>query len=278
VQRRQEVGNMQVAIVTGASKGLGRALSAGLVADGWSLVIGARGADQLTGTADWLSGHTLPGQTVTAVPGDITHVGHRVALVDAAATLGGLDMVVNNASTLGESPLPHLVGYPLESLRDVLETDVVAPIALVQRSIELLMRSPNPRILNITSDASVEHYEGWGGYGLAKAALDHFAATLGVEVPRLRSWALDPGDLRTDMHQAAFPGEDISDRPLPETVVPRVLALVASSLPSGRYRAADIPASSETKPNSRSRAEHGSHPEAGLPEAGSPAVELEVRR
>jgi len=259
---------MQVAIVTGASKGLGRALSAGLVADGWSVVIDARGTGQLNETAEWLRGGAAPGSTVVAVPGDVTSDDHRAALVQAAAELGGLDMVVNNASSLGASPLPRLVDYPLDSLREVLETDVIAPVALVQRSIQLLVRSPNPRVLDITSDASVEHYEGWGGYGLAKAALDHLTATIGVEVPQLRAWALDPGDLRTDMHQAAFPGEDISDRPLPETAVPRLLALVASDLPSGRYRAGDIPTRSDAGVGSSPGVRDASLPRANLEEVG----------
>jgi NAD(P)-dependent dehydrogenase (short-subunit alcohol dehydrogenase family) len=154
-----------------------------------------------------------------------------------------LDLIVNNASTLGHSPLPILAEYPLDSLRHVFEVDVLAPLALVQEAMSLLKSSDHPRLVNITSDASIEHYERWGGYALAKAALDHMTGTLGVEEPELRTWAVDPGDLRTDMHQQAFPGEDISDRPLPASVVPQIVALIESDLPSGRYKASEIRAS-----------------------------------
>ena len=231
---------MKVAIVTGASKGLGRALARGLAERGWSIVIDARGAEDLEGAKDELLSAAGPGSSVVAIAGDIASPAHRHELVQAARRLGSLDLLVNNASTLGQSPLPKLVDYELDSLRDVFEVDVLAPLALVQEAIGLLQRSDRPRLLNITSDASIEHYEGWGGYALAKAALDHLSGTLGAEHPDLRSWAVDPGDLRTDMHQQAFPGEDISDRPLPGTVVPNLLALIESELPSGRYKASEI--------------------------------------
>jgi NAD(P)-dependent dehydrogenase (short-subunit alcohol dehydrogenase family) len=230
---------MGVAIITGASKGLGRALAGGLADRGWSLVIDARDASAVEDAAAALRAHLSPGEAVVAVPGDITSPSHRHALVDAARNLGGLDLLVNNASSLGATPLPHLEDYPLDALRNVLEVDLVAPLALVQSSIGLLAKSANPRIINVTSDASVEHYESWGGYGLAKAALDHMSATLAQEHPTLRVWAVDPGDLRTDMHQAAFPGEDISDRPLPESVVPALLDVIEGPLPSGRYKASE---------------------------------------
>jgi NAD(P)-dependent dehydrogenase (short-subunit alcohol dehydrogenase family) len=232
---------MSVAIVTGASKGLGRALAAGLADKGWSLVIDARTATDLESAEGHIRSRSPAGSSVIAIPGDIASPSHRSELVEAARRMGGLDLLVNNASTLGESPLPAITRYPLETLRGVLEVDVVAPLALVQSCLGMLEQSGFPRLVNITSDASVEHYEGWGGYGLAKAALDHLTATIGVENPWLRAWSVDPGDLRTDMHQLAFPGEDISDRPLPESVVPRLLTLVDSDLPSGRYKAAELP-------------------------------------
>jgi NAD(P)-dependent dehydrogenase (short-subunit alcohol dehydrogenase family) len=234
---------MNVAIVTGASKGLGRALAGGLADDGWSLVIDARGDEALRSAEENLRSRLRAGSSIVAITGDVTSQAHRSELVEAARRSGGLDLIVNNASTLGHTPLPGMVDYPLESLRRVFEVDVLGPLALIQESVGLLKRSDRPRVINITSDASIEHYAGWGGYGLAKAALDHLSATLGAEDPDLRTWAVDPGDLRTEMHQQAFPGEDISDRPLPESVVAQLLALIGSNLPSGRYRASEIPVS-----------------------------------
>jgi NAD(P)-dependent dehydrogenase (short-subunit alcohol dehydrogenase family) len=165
---------------------------------------------------------------------------HRSELVNAVRHLGGLDLLVNNASTLGVSPLRELAGYPLEALREVLEVDLVSPLALFQECAPLLLGSADPRVLNITSDASVEHYGRWGGYGLAKAALDHATGTIASENPSIRAWVVDPGDLRTDMHQLAFPGEDISDRPLPASVVPGIVSLIDGDLPSGRYKVSDL--------------------------------------
>ncbi len=234
---------MEVAIVTGASKGLGRALAGRLADRGWSLVIDARGGDDLRSAEEDLRSRLRTGSSIVAIVGDVTSQAHRSELVEAARRSRGLDLIVNNASNLGHTPLPNIVDYPLDSLRHVFEVDVLAPLALIQESISLLKRSARPRVMNITSDASIEHYERWGGYGLAKAALDHLNATLSVEDPDLRTWAVDPGDLRTEMHQQAFPGEDISDRPLPESVVPRLVALIESDLPSGRYRAGEIPVS-----------------------------------
>ena len=231
---------MAVAIVTGASKGLGRALAEGLADEGWSLVIDARTRQTLQHAEDALRIRLRPGAGVVAVEGDITSADHRSALVDTASQLGRLDLVVNNASSLGETPLPMLQDYSLDALRDVLEVNVIAPVALVQQALPLLRRSGDPRVLNITSDASIEHYERWGGYGLSKASLDHASLTFGAESPDVRYWAVDPGDLRTDMHQQAFPGEDISDRPLPEEIVPNLMALINGDSPSGRYKASEI--------------------------------------
>jgi NAD(P)-dependent dehydrogenase (short-subunit alcohol dehydrogenase family) len=226
---------MPVALITGASLGLGRALATELTRRGWSVVVDGRRADLL---ADLVAG-LAPG-LVTAVAGDVADPAHRAALLTAVSRHGRLDLLVNNASSLGASPLPHLCDYPLEDLVGVLQVDVVAPLGLVQLHRALLVASAGT-IVNISSDAAVEAYEGWGGYGCAKAALDQVSAVLAVEEPDLRVYAFDPGDMRTEMHQAAFPGEDISDRPQPETVVPALLALVESRPASGRYRASDVP-------------------------------------
>jgi NAD(P)-dependent dehydrogenase (short-subunit alcohol dehydrogenase family) len=174
------------------------------------------------------------------VPGDITDPDHRRDLVEAAAALGGLDLLINNAGTLGASPLPAVADYPLDELRAALEVNVVAQLGLIQAALPLLLASPRPRLINVTSDAAVEPYEGWSGYGAGKVALEHLGAVLAVERPALTVWSVDPGDLRTAMHQAAFPGEDISDRPEPATVVPAFLDLIVSDRPSGRYRANDL--------------------------------------
>ena len=229
------VASMPVAIVTGASRGLGRALATGLATAGWHLVLDARTAGPLDTVAADLSAHT----TVRALPGDVTDPVHRADLAAAADTLGGADLLVNNAGILGPSPQPPLAEYPLAVLRQVYEVNVMAPLALAQRLLPVL-RARSGAVVNITSDASVEPYPGWGGYGSAKAALDQFSRVLAVEEPDVRVWAVDPGDLRTRMHQEAFPDEDIGDRPLPETVVPAFLRLLATRPPSGRIRAADL--------------------------------------
>jgi NAD(P)-dependent dehydrogenase (short-subunit alcohol dehydrogenase family) len=222
-----------VAIVTGASRGLGLALTRSLVERGWTVVVDARGAEALAAAVDGLDG-------VVAIPGDVAAAAHREALVDAAARAGGLDLLVNNASVLGPSPQPAFADYPVHVLRNVYEVNVVAPLALTQLALPLLRRAGDGVVVNITSDASVEAYEGWGGYGSSKAALDHATRVLAAEEPGLRVYAVDPGDMRTQMHQEAFPGEDISDRPPPEGAVPGVLAVIDRPLPSGRYRVADL--------------------------------------
>jgi NAD(P)-dependent dehydrogenase (short-subunit alcohol dehydrogenase family) len=204
------------------------------------------------------------------VAGDVADPGHRRDLVAAAARLGGLDLLVNNASTLGTSPLPPLADYGLEDLRRVFEVNVIAPLALVQDAMPLLHESKDPRVLNVSSDASVEHYETWGGYGAAKAALDHVTGTLGAEQPRVRFWSVDPGDMRTRMHQDAFPGEDISDRPLPETVVPAIVSLVTGDRPSGRYRASELAADRGPEAGGEGAAEPGAQPDTGPDEGRGP--------
>jgi len=233
---------MAVALVTGASRGLGRALARGLAEQGWSLVLEARGAEILEDAAGETRAALTGGAQLSVITGDVADAGHRRLLVAAAEALGGLDLVVNNASTLGPTPLPDLVTYPLDGLRRAFEVNVVAPLALVQLAAPLLRRSARPAVLNVTSDAAVEPYPGWGGYGSSKAALDQLSAVLAVEEPTFVVWAVDPGDMRTQMHQDAFPGEDISDRPLPDAVAPGLVRLIESDLPSGRYRAADLAA------------------------------------
>jgi NAD(P)-dependent dehydrogenase (short-subunit alcohol dehydrogenase family) len=222
-----------VALLTGASRGLGRALATALNRHGWRLVIDGRDAARLAAT-----GAALPDpRLVTALPGDVADPAHRAALT--AAVGDRLDLLVNNASDLGPSPLPHLADLRPEDLERVLAVNVVAPLALT-RSVLPALRRAGGRVLNVSSDAAVEAYEGWGGYGASKAALDQLTAVLAVEHPELRIYAVDPGDMATDMQQAAFPGEDVSDRPAPETVVPSLLALVTGDRPSGRYRAAEL--------------------------------------
>ena len=237
------VGGMSTALVTGASRGLGRALAAGLAREGFDLIIDARDAVALDAAAGALRAAgpaaQRPGARVTAVPGDVTDPAHRAALLAAAAAAGRLDLLVNNAGTLGASPLPALADYPPDELRAAFEANVIAPIALTQLALPLL-RASGGAVLNITSDAAVEAYTGWGGYGAAKAALEQASNVLAAEEPTLRVWWADPGDLRTDMHQLAFPGEDISDRPEPSSVVPAFVRLVTQRLPSGRYRAAHL--------------------------------------
>jgi NAD(P)-dependent dehydrogenase (short-subunit alcohol dehydrogenase family) len=242
---------MSVAIVTGASRGLGRALAEGLVREGWSVVIDARDPDTLEGAADALRNAATSGARVHAVTGDITDPAHRTELVRTADALGGLDLLVNNAGTLGAAPLPALADYPLDALRVAFEINVVSPLALVQQALPVLLASERPRLITITSDAAVEPYEGWGGYGAGKAALDQLSAVLDAENPGLTVWSVDPGDLRTDMHQAAYPGEDISDRAEPASVVPAFVALVAGDRPSGRYRAAELLSDDEGSDNER---------------------------
>ena len=222
---------MPVGIVTGASRGLGLALARALDERGWRLVVDARGAEALADATAGLSG-------VTALAGDVADPEHRRALVEAAGEQ--IDLIANNASLLGPSPQPALADYPLDQLRTVYETNVLAPLALVQLALPLLR--DGAAILDITSDAAVEPYEGWGGYGSSKAALEQLTAILGAEHPGLRVYSVDPGDMRTQMHQDAFPGEDISDRPPPEDSVAGLLTLIDGSLPSGRYRAGELAA------------------------------------
>jgi NAD(P)-dependent dehydrogenase (short-subunit alcohol dehydrogenase family) len=221
----------RTALITGASRGLGLALARSLAAGGWTLIIDARGEEDLERSRAELAEQTR----VVAIPGDVSDPEHRAALADAARELGGLDALVNNASILGPSPQPALLDYPLDVLEEVYRKNAISPLALVQASKAEL--KPDARIVNVTSDAAVEPYEGWGGYGSSKAALEQLSHILAAENPNLRVYRVDPGDMRTRMHQAAFPDEDISDRPLPEESVPGFLRLLTGDLPSGRYEA-----------------------------------------
>lgn len=225
---------MSVGIVTGASRGLGLALSRELLRGGHRLVIDARGAEELDEAAQEL--RRLG--DVTAIAGDVSDPAHRRALVEAAGER--IDLLVNNASVLGPSPQPALADYPLDELERVFRVNALAPVGLIQLALPRLHDSAC--IVNLTSDAGVEPYLGWGGYGASKAALEQLGAILAAERPELRVYTVDPGDMRTRMHQEAFPGEDISDRPLPEQSVPGLLALIGGTLPSGRYRANAVPA------------------------------------
>ena len=217
------------ALITGAGRGLGLALARSLLSNGWRVAVDARRAGHLAAA--------LPGAII--VPGDVTDPAHRDALATAVSGLGRLDLLVNNASDLGPSPLPRLADVPLAAVRRVHETNVLAPLALTQVFLPLL-RASRGLIMNVSSDAAVEPYEGWGAYGSSKAALDQLTAVLAAEEPGLAVYSVDPGDMRTEMHQAAFPGADISDRPAPEVVVPALLQLIATRPPSGRVRAADF--------------------------------------
>ena len=219
------------ALITGGSRGLGLALARGLAQLRWNLIIDARGAEALNAARDELARLT----SVIAIAGDVTDAVHREALVEAAVKKGGLDALVNSASILGPSPQPPLLEYPLDVLERVYRTNVIAPLALIQALRYQL--KPGVCVINITSDAGVEAYEGWGGYGSSKAALEQLSHILAAENPGWRVYWVDPGDMRTQMHQEAFPGEDISDRPLPEVSVPGLIELITGERTSGRYAA-----------------------------------------
>jgi NAD(P)-dependent dehydrogenase (short-subunit alcohol dehydrogenase family) len=223
-----------VALITGASRGLGFALAQALAQQGWTLIVDARGAEALKAAQQRLA-QEHPEAHIHAYAGDVADPAHREELARVAQSLGGVDVLVNNASILGPSPQPALLDYPLDVLRQVFEVNLIAPLGLTQKIASYL--KPGARILNITSDAGVEAYPGWGGYGSSKAAFEHLSHILAAERPDLRVYWVDPGDMRTDLQQQAFPGEDISDRPPPEESVPGLLALILGALPSGRYQA-----------------------------------------
>jgi NAD(P)-dependent dehydrogenase (short-subunit alcohol dehydrogenase family) len=233
--------SQRTALITGASRGLGLELARALAGEGWALIIDARGEDALKSARTELSEHAR----VVAIPGDVADPEHRVALADAAREAGGIDALINNASILGPSPQPGLLDYPLDVLEEVYRTNTLAPLALVQALRTGL--KPDARIINVTSDAAVEPYEGWGGYGSSKAALEQLSNILAAENPDLRVYRVDPGDMRTRMQQEAFPDEDISDRPLPVESVPGFLQLLTADLPSGRYEARALAARQTTR-------------------------------
>jgi NAD(P)-dependent dehydrogenase (short-subunit alcohol dehydrogenase family) len=224
---------VRVSIVTGASRGLGLALARRLARSNYRLVIDARGLDDLEQTRAELADLTK----VIAVAGDISDADHRRRLVEAAD--GQLNLLVNNASILGPSPQPPLADYPLDVLEQVYRTNVIAPLGMIQLALPLLRLSQGT-VINITSDAALEAYEGWGGYGSSKAGLEQMSRILAAEESRVRVYWVDPGDMNTRMHQEAYPGEDISDRPPPEASVPGLMNLIESDRPSGRYAARDL--------------------------------------
>lgn len=226
----------QTALITGASRGLGKALAFSLARHNWTLILDARSSETLEQVRAALKKYTH----VITIAGDVTDADHRHALAIAAETVGGLDLVVNNAGALGPSPQPELLDYPLDVLRNVFNTNVIAPLGVLQAVRGHL--KDGARVLNISSDAAIEAYAGWGGYGSSKAALDHLTRIFAAENPHLHVYSVDPGDMRTQMHQDAFPGEDISDRPLPQASVPGLLALIEGNLPNGRYAARNLAA------------------------------------
>ena len=230
---------MKVAIITGAFRGFGREIAKALVNEGWTVVIDARDASALEAAATELRELAGSPERVRAIPGDVGDPEHRHRLAEAAAELGGLDLLVNNASVLGPSPQPTLADYPLDVLADVYRVNTLAPVGLIQETLGAL-RSSSGVIVNVTSDAAIEGYEGWGGYGSSKAALEQASNVLAAEEPELAVYWFDPGDMRTQMHQEAFPGEDISDRPEPVTVVPSFLRLLERRPASGRYRGSEV--------------------------------------
>ena len=273
-------GIVPTAIVTGASKGLGFALAQQLADAGWNLIIDARNASELHEAAASLAQTEDPGQpegpsqTVEAVAGDIADPAHREALIHAAGAHGRLDLLINNAGTLGPSPLPAVADFDLDALRRTVEVNTIAPLALTQLALPLL-RMSRGTVIDVTSDAAVEGYPGWGGYGASKAATEQLRNVLAAEETDVIIWRVDPGDLRTAMHQAAFPGEDISDRPLPESVAPGLMRLLAARPPSGRYRLADY----ATTPESAlvdSVAADSVAGDSAAPESTTPVVALAI--
>jgi NAD(P)-dependent dehydrogenase (short-subunit alcohol dehydrogenase family) len=228
---------MSTAIITGASHGFGRAVAEELARAGWDLVVDARDRADLAAAAATME--DLGAGVVEAVDGDVTDQLHAERLVEAASTRGGFSLLVNNASMLGPSPQPLLAAYPVEVLADVFAVNVLAPLHLIELSLPHL-RKTGGIVVNVTSDAAVEAYEGWGGYGSSKAALEQLSNVLAAEEPGIRVYWLDPGDMNTRMHQAAFPGEDISDLPSPEERAPALIRLLDSRMPSGRYVASEM--------------------------------------
>jgi NAD(P)-dependent dehydrogenase (short-subunit alcohol dehydrogenase family) len=250
---------MTVAIITGASRGLGRALAAELAGRGWDLVLDGRNTDALRAAAAQLE-RGAPRVRVKAVPGGVTDPAHREELVAAALALGGVDLLVNNASALGAEPLVPLAELPVAGLQEALDTNVTAPFALL-RAVLPALRAAGGAVLNVSSDAAVEAYPRWGGYGAAKAALDHLSAVLAQEEPGIRVWWVDPGDLRTELYAAAVPDDaGFGQRPLPEEVAPSFLRLLEERAPSGRYVAENLAADARAAGAGAGSAGAGSFP------------------
>jgi NAD(P)-dependent dehydrogenase (short-subunit alcohol dehydrogenase family) len=228
--------NKKSALITGASKGLGYALAEHLAQNGWNLLINARNAKQLLEARNHLEQFTK----VIAISGDVRDELHLLQLAEALeSNQWQPDLVVNNASALGVSPMPHLLDHPVEDLHVIFHTNMIAPISLLQK-VKPYLKS-DATIINVSSDAGAGAYETWGAYGGSKAGLDHMTDILAKEYPAWRFYAFDPGDMRTEMHQAAFPGQDISDRPLPtEQAVPAIIRLIENELPGGRYTASAL--------------------------------------
>lgn len=226
----------KTALITGASKGFGRALVETLAKEGWQLLINARNPQTLLETQRYLEQFT----EVHAISGDVKDEIHLLQLPEKLEQLNWkLDLIVNNASTLGASPQPVLLEYPIESIHQIFHTNVIAPLSLLQKLKGYL--KDQAKIINLSSDAAANAYENWGGYGASKAALDHLTSIFIKENPQWSVYAFDPGDMRTEMHQAAFPGENIEDRPLPQSIaVPAALKLINENLNSGRYEASQL--------------------------------------
>jgi NAD(P)-dependent dehydrogenase (short-subunit alcohol dehydrogenase family) len=223
--------NNKIALITGASKGLGYTLAENLALKGWTLLINARNAKKLLDARNRLARITK----IIAISGDVRDEIHLLQLAEALQTnQWKLDLVVNNASALGVSPMPSLLDHPIDDLHTIFHTNMIAHISLLQKIRSHL--KPGATIINVSSDAGAEAYENWGAYGGSKAGLDHMTTIFAKENPEYKFFSFDPGDMRTDMHQAAFPGQDIGDRPLPqEHAVPALLELIKNELPSGRY-------------------------------------------
>jgi NAD(P)-dependent dehydrogenase (short-subunit alcohol dehydrogenase family) len=236
LDKEEERMHTRTAIITGGSRGLGLALGEHLASLGWNLVVDGRNAARLANAAAGLQAATTA--TIVAIPGDVADPAHCAALVGAADRLGGCELLVNNASTLGASPLPTLAEYPIDDLRRAFDVNVAGPLQLIQLALPALREGGT--VLNITSDAATEAYQGWGGYGSSKAALEQLSNVLAAEEPDVRVLWVDPGDMNTWMHQEAFPGEDISDRPPPEERVPGIARILEAGVPGGRYRAGDF--------------------------------------
>lgn len=225
----------RVALVTGGSRGLGRALAAGLLEQGWEVVIDGRDGTTLAAAVRDLGAR----QRLVAVPGDVSEPRHREELLREVMARGRLDLLVNNASELGPTPLPTLAEVPLSAVERVFTVNLLAPLALIQLTLPLLRQSAG-RVVNVSSDAAVEAYPGWGAYAAAKAALDHLSAVLAAEEPAVRVYAVDPGDMATDLHRTAVPDQNLDDLPAPASVVPSLLRLIEGELASGRYRAGHL--------------------------------------